>query len=260
VTGADDWISEAELHAHLDGELEAERCAAVQAFLAAHPEEATRARSYRHQAALIARVYGPLLDRPVPAPMAAVTAPVAPRRRPGWRWLAAAAAAAVLLATGGAGSGWWLHDQLRPISAQEQGFVADAMSAHLVYAVEVRHPVEVGAGDEAHLVTWLSHRLGRSLTAPDLSAQGFELIGGRLLPATSGPAAQFMYQDPSGRRLTLYCRASSEAGETAFRIVGQGKLTALYWREAGIAWALLGELPRDELLRLGHLTYQALNS
>jgi anti-sigma factor RsiW len=166
----------------------------------------------------------------------------------------------VLLVAGGAGSGWWLHDRLRPISAQEQGFVADAMSAHAIYAVEVRHPVEVGAGDEAHLVTWLSHRLGRSLTAPDLAAQGFDLIGGRLLPASTGPAAQFMYQDASGRRLTLYCRASAEAGETAFRVVHQGKLTALYWRDAGIAWALLGELPRDELLRLGHLTYQALNS
>ncbi len=260
MTGAGDWIDEAELHAHLDGELEAERCAAVEAFLAAHPEEAARARSYRRHATLIARVYGPLLDRPVPAPIAVATAPPGPRHRAGWRQLAAVAAAAVLLVAGGAGSGWWLHDRLRPISAQEQGFVADAMSAHLVYAVEVRHPVEVGAGDEAHLVTWLSHRLGRSLTAPDLGAQGFELIGGRLLPASTGPAAQFMYQDASGRRLTLYCRASTEAGETAFRIVHQGKLTALYWRETGIAWALLGELPRDELLRLGHLTYQALNS
>ena len=261
MTGADDWISEAELHAHLDGELDAERCAAVQAFLAAHPEEAARARSYRQHAALIARVYGPLLDRPVPAPVGAATTPAPPRRPTRWRWLAASAAAALALLAGGAGSGWWLHDQLRPISAPAQSFVADAIDAHLVYAVEVRHPVEVGAGQEAHLVTWLSHRLGLSLTAPDLAAQGFELIGGRLLPASTGAAAaQLMYQDTTGRRLTLYCRATSEPGETSFRIVHRGKLTALYWREDGTAWALLGELPRDELLRLGHLAYQALNS
>ena len=109
-------------------------------------------------------------------------------------------------------------------------------------------------------LTWLSHRLGLSLTAPDLTAQGFELIGGRLLPASTGPAAQFMYQDTSGRRLTLYCRATSEPGETSFRILHRGKLAALYWHDAGIAWALLGELPQAELLRLGHLAYQALNS
>jgi anti-sigma factor RsiW len=262
VTGAEDWISEAELHAHLDGELEAERCVAVQAFLADHPEAATRARSYRRHAALIARVYGPLLDRPLPAPLAAAAMSPAPARRPPrWRWLAASAAAALVLLAGGFGSGWWLHDELRPISAQAQSFVADAIDAHLVYAVEVRHPVEVGANQEAHLVTWLSRRLGLSLTAPDLTAQGFELIGGRLLPASTGAAAaQLMYQDASGRRLTLYCRATSEPGETSFRIMHRGKLTALYWREAGTAWALLGELPQDELLRLGHLAYQALNS
>ncbi len=261
MTGEGDWISEAELHAHLDGELEAERCAAVQAFLASHPEEAARARSYQRQAAQIARVYGPLLDRPVPAPVAAGPGVAPARRRHGWRWFAASAAAALALLATGAGSGWWLHDQLRPISAQAQSFVADAIDAHLVYAVEVRHPVEVGASQEAHLVTWLSHRLDRSLTAPDLGPQGFALIGGRLLPASTGAAAaQFMYQDPSGRRLTLYCRATSEPGETSFRIAHRGKLTALYWREDGTAWALLGELPQDELLRLGHLTYQALNS
>ncbi len=259
MTGAGDWISEAELHAHLDGELEAERCAAVLGFLASHPEEGARARSYRQHAALIARVYGPLLDRPLPAPLAAAPRPAAGRRPSRWRRLAAAAAALLLLA-GGAGSGWWLHERLRPVSAQAQSFVADAMAAHLVYAVEVRHPVEVGAGEAAHLVTWLSHRLGRPLTAPDLSAEGFELIGGRLLPASTGPAAQLMYQDASGRRLTLYARAATEPGETAFRIVHDGKLTALHWREPDTAWALLGELPQDELLRLGHLAYQALNS
>jgi anti-sigma factor RsiW len=135
------------------------------------------------------------------------------------------------------------------------------MDAHLVYAVEVRHPVEVGANREAHLLAWLSRRLGLSVAAPDLTAQGFDLIGGRLLPASTGaPAAQLMYQDASGRRLTLYCRATTEPGETAFRILHRGKLTALYWREDGTAWALLGELPRDQLLRLGHLAYQGLNS
>ena len=261
MTGADDWISEAELHAHLDGELEADRCAAVQAFLASHPEEAARARSYREQAAMIGRVYGPLLDRPVPPRIAADPATAATRRpTPRWRRLAAGVAAALVLLAAGAGSGWWLHDRLRPISAQAQTLVADAMDAHRVYAVEVRHPVEVGASQEAHLVTWLSRRLGLSLTAPDLAAQGFELIGGRLLPSSTGPAAQFMYQDTSGRRLTLYCRAVSEPGETSFRILQQGKLAALYWREDGTGWALLGEVPRDELLRLGHLAYQALNS
>ena len=88
MTDPSRWIDEAELHAHLDGELDAERCAAVESFLAAHPEEAARARSHRRHTRLIARAYGPLLERPIPARMVAtVLAPVRrqspPRRAAG---------------------------------------------------------------------------------------------------------------------------------------------------------------------------------
>jgi len=258
VTEPDRWIKEGELHAHIDGELHAERCAEVEAFLAAHPEEAARARSYRRHKALLARAYGPLLERPVPARMAALALPPARRTALGWRRLAVAAAAAVLLFAGGTGSGWWLRDRSAAPLAPAPSFVADALSAHQVYTVEVRHPVEVGAGQADHLVTWLSRRLGFQLAAPDLRAQGFELVGGRLLPAPTGPAAQLMYQDASGRRVTLYCRASVDPAETAFRFAREGQLTALWWRDHGQAWALLGELPREELLRLAHRVYQTL--
>jgi anti-sigma factor RsiW len=172
--------------------------------------------------------------------------------------LAAAAAASVLLLAGGVGTGWWLHDRAAPIAPQEPAFVVDAFSAHQVYAVEVRHPVEVGADQTDHLAAWLSRRLGFPLSVPSLTGQGFELVGGRLLPSTIGPAAQLMYQDASGRRLTCYIRASADPEETAFRFAREGGLLAFYWRDRGQAWALLGELPRDELLRLAHTVYRTL--
>ena len=80
----------------------------------------------------------------------------------------------------------------------------DAIAAHRTFSVETRHPVEVGANEEAHLVQWLSKRLGHRLIVPDLGALGFRLIGGRLLPADSGPAAWFMYEDGKGTRLSCY--------------------------------------------------------
>ena len=257
MSGPAPWLGEAELQAYLDGELDAARGAAVEGFLAAHPEQAERIRSLGRQTRLIARAYGPLLERPLPPALAALglRAIQPPARR--WRQLAAAAAVALAL-LGGAGAGWWWrgHGIAAPAEA---GFIADAVSAHQVYAVEVRHPVEVGADQSDHLVTWLSRRLGLALAAPDLAGQGFELVGGRLLPAAQGPAAQLMYQDASGRRLTLYVRPSVDPmAETAFRFAREGELTALYWRDQGGAWALLGELPRDDLLRLAHLVYQAL--
>jgi anti-sigma factor RsiW len=67
--------------------------------------------------------------------------------------------------------------------------------AHAVYLPEKRHPVEVAAAEQDHMVQWLSKRLGKPLKIPQLGAQGFELVGGRLLPGDSGARAQFMFQN-----------------------------------------------------------------
>ena len=261
MTGRAEWVSETELQAYLDGELDDDRARAVELFIAEHPDEAARARRYRRQMVLLRRAYRPLLERPIPPSMPRTLQATAQgsRERRGTR-LAAIAAAGLLLLAASAGSGWWLRGVVPADAPLEQAFVSDAVAAHLTFAVEVRHPVEVGRDEEDHLVTWLSRRLGVQLTAPDLRTPGWELVGGRLLPASVGPAAQFMYQDATGRRVTLYVRAAADPEETAFRFARHDPLSAFYWQEGGAAWALLGELPRSELLRLAHAVYRELNS
>jgi anti-sigma factor RsiW len=110
-----------------------------------------------------------------------------------------------LLVVGGIG-GWAAPDATTtlvlstptaPAAAAARMITADAIAAHR-RTFSVRHPVEVGAGQEAHLVQWLSKCLGRPLVVPDLAAVGFRLMGGRLLPAEDGPAAQFMYENGKG--------------------------------------------------------------
>jgi hypothetical protein len=101
---------------------------------------------------------------------------------------------------------------------------------HAVYSPEVRHPVEVGAAEQEHLVNWLSKRLGAKLRAPLLTREGYELVGGRLLPGDSGAVAQFMYQDAKGKRLTLYVsRLAAENRDTAFRFSQEDKVAVFYW-------------------------------
>jgi anti-sigma factor RsiW len=136
----------------------------------------------------------------------------------------------------------------------------NAAIAHVVYSPEVRHPVEVGADQETHLVQWLSKRLGTPLKVPHFSAEGFDLVGGRLLPGEQGPVAQFMYQDAQGRRLTLYVRTdAAENRETAFRYTLEGKVSVFYWLDGRLGYALSGELPREQLLRIAEAAYKQLN-
>ncbi|OPH13143.1 anti-sigma factor family protein, partial [Azospirillum brasilense] len=156
--------------------------------------------------------------------------------------------------------GWWLRGWSGGVGGGGAAFVADAVAAHRVFAVEVRHPVEVGADQETHLVGWLSKRLGKPLRAPRLAGKGYDLVGGRLLSDAQGPAAQLMYQDAAGRRITLYIRPASGAPDTSFRFAQDGNVQAFYWRDNGLAWAVTGDLDRVTLSAIAEEVYGALNS
>jgi anti-sigma factor RsiW len=160
----------------------------------------------------------------------------------------------------GGAIGWAMHGKDAAKSVAPLALAQQAAIAHVVYTPEVLHPVEVGAAQEAHLVKWLSKRLGADVKAPQLGAVGYELVGGRLLPSNSGPAAQFMYQDARGQRLTLYVRTDAqEQHETAFRYAQEGKVGVFYWLDGSLGYALSGELERQQLLRVAEAVYHGLN-
>jgi anti-sigma factor RsiW len=128
---------------------------------------------------------------------------------------------------------------------------------------EVRHPVEVDASQQQHLVQWLSKRLNRPLKVPVLSATGYDLVGGRLLPGDGGARAQFMYQNAAGERVTLYIGAVEGAKqkgmeETAFRYAREGSIDTFYWVDQGFGYALSGKLPRQALLQMAEAVYKQL--
>lgn len=169
------------------------------------------------------------------------------------------ATAAALFALG-LGLGWGFGRGLGPdtVAAGKATLLSEAQLAYAVYSVEVRHPVEVGASESEHLMAWLSKRLGRTLAAPDLSARGFDLVGGRLLPSETGPAAQLMYEDASGLRLTLYITAMP-GNESAFRFArSEAGVSSLVWLEGGYGCAISAPLERAELWPIAQTAYEAL--
>ncbi len=130
----------------------------------------------------------------------------------------------------------------------------------MVYTPEVRHPVEVRADEEAHLVRWLTKRLDAPVKAPNPNALGYRLVGGRLLPAEgASPAAHFMYEDAQGKRVTLYVRRNPSADRsTAFRFTQLGNVRLFYWIDGPLGYALVAEFEREPLLTLANTVYQQL--
>lgn len=243
-------VTDTDLHAYADDRLDTGRRALVEQWLAGHPADAERVRAWQQQRDGLHALFDPALDEPVPESLHAQP----PRRRA----LLLQATAMIATAVIGGVLGWSLRGER--VVLESASLPQQAALAHLVYAPEVLHPVEVGASEETHLVAWLSKRLGAPVRAPHLGEAGFDLIGGRLLPGDGGPAAQFMYQDRSGRRLTLYVRSAAAGNnETAFRFAQEDRVGVFYWVDGPFGYALSGELERPQLLRVAEIVYRALN-
>jgi len=222
--------------------------AELAALAAADPGVAARLAEWDRQDAALRTLYPPVADEPLPERLRAALTE-APRSR---LW-PAAAAAAVLLALGFAG-GWFAGRIAGPAGGD---LAQAALRSHATYVVETAHPVEVAADEEAHLIRWLSKRLGQELRAPDLAAEGFRLIGGRLLPGDAGPAALLMYEDALGRRLSLYL-TRAEGSPEDLRFAEAPGAQAFWWIDGNLGCALVGDLPRDTLRRLAIAAYHGL--
>lgn len=278
-------VNEADLHAYVDQQLAQPRLAEVQAYLQLNPQQAGLVRQWQQDAEALRALLAPVLAEPLPprlvrsqTPLLLKALPQAAARE--WRsrhqWPhppVAAAAALLVVALLGAGGGWYARGwagAVNPAGADRSlaaaqpltGFVQRAAVAHAVYSPEVRRPVEVGADQEQQLVTWLSKRLGVPLKAPALAPLGYQLVGGRLLPGEAGAVAQFMYQDGSGQRLTLYVsrEVTQAAGQprTAFEFAQVGPTQVFYWVDHGFGYALSGGVPRETLQQVSQEVYRQL--
>jgi anti-sigma factor RsiW len=240
-------VTEHELHAYIDGELPPERIGAVEAWLATHREDATRVAEWRAQADAIRARYGVLEGAPARFDLDRLM------RQPRlWRSIAAVAVLVAFLAGGIVG--WMVHGASAAAPSRFDIFTSQALEAHKVYVVEVRHPVEVTGSERAHLVQWLSKRLDYELRVPNLEDIGLRLIGGRLLPGPFGPAAFCMYEGPSGERFTIYY-ARTDAPASALRYRDTDRFAAVYWAERGLGYVVSGPEDRARLMAVSQAVY-----
>ena len=257
MTGVPGPVGEDDLMAYVDGRLSPEGAWAVSAYLAVHPEAQERVSQYIEdrdalRASCGAQVTGTILARLRVAQLLAESRRWRPRR------LAQIAVVICLIALGGIG-GWTVRDIVPRLGLLESAVIAgtiitEAIAAHRTFTVEVRHPVEVAADQKAHLVQWLSKRLGRPLVVPDLTATGFRLMGGRLLPAENGPAAQLMYENGTGGRLTVYLRTGIEGEAKLYR--DDKGIGAFYWADEGLGCVIVGEADHAALRRTAESAYE----
>jgi len=241
-------IAEEDLHAYVDGLLDAERRAAVDGHLQADAETAERVGIYAAQRQDLRAALSAGAGEPVPPSLnlgRLLEEKLSQRRRP-WR----AAAAILLAACLGAGGGWLAGR--RPVTGID-AIAREAAMSYTVYAADKRRPVEVWATQKDDLARWLTNRLNRPVAPPDLSSLQYELLGGRLVATSHGPAALFMYENPRGVRLAIYVRPTPDGETTPIKATDVNDVDGSTWIERGMGYSLIAAEPSDRLEALARL-------
>ena len=233
---------EHDLQAYVDGQLDDDARAAVERYLALHPESAEQVKQWQQDAQrLRAALEGVRMPGANPA-----LDPVALRARRAERARMRFAMAASFVFCIGLGTfggwqarGWNAAPPIAPMS--------DAVEAYRMMVVDQTAKVDYRPTSAGDLQGWLTRRVGASAKLPDLSTAGFRPVGGRLFATDSGAtAAMVLYEDDAGRTLSFYLRPA----ESEHRLLpaGQrvdGSLLARYGSVRGLNFAVVG--PADSL-------------
>ncbi|MFC0805989.1 MULTISPECIES: anti-sigma factor family protein [Sinorhizobium] len=253
-------VSDDDLHAYVDGHLAQPERERIESWLEKQPAKAEEVRQWQAQATALKQHFASYArsgeeDRSLIS---------ARRKSRSTGWASAVPtlrrlAAGLLIFAAGALAGAYGPDLVAPppeSADASEALPRQAQSAFLIYASEVRHPVEVGASEREHLATWLGKRLDYGLKIPDLSSLGFSLVGGRLVPVNDTAGAMLMYEDVTGERLTVLLGRNPENRETSFRISSRGEVETFYWIDGEIGYAVTGEVPRALLQKVADECYR----
>jgi anti-sigma factor RsiW len=258
-------VSEAELHGLVDGNMDRGRREAVQAFLAASPEDAARVETWRRLNDTIRAAFAPVETEPLPWSLPGAPGPegVAPTGHAAggqaeasgshsWRarWFARliglSFASGALLATGAAYlAGRVSAPEAAPPSSEGpplagMNFVTRARSA--LRAIEP--PSDAVSGREA---------AGKDAAVPilpNLPVEGLKLAGIRAMPGEQGQMSCLIYARADEAKIALCAEKAGDPGETLPRMSGNFPSAALHWRQRGANYALVGALPEAELRSL----------
>jgi len=121
----------------------------------------------------------------------------------------------------------------------------DLIEAHL-RSLMAEHLTDVPSSDRHTVKPWFNGRLDLSPPVPDLVADGFPLIGGRLEHLDERNAAALVYR----RRqhvINLFVWPSPDAADRSVHSARHNGYTVLEWTKAGIGYAAVSDLNAEEL-------------
>lgn len=248
MTSKKNTVSDIELQAFIDNELDSVRHAEIEILIRNNPELQLKAREYMQINQGLKDLFQHHLNEKTPEKLTEIIKIQSSNN------ILSQVASLFIAVIIGLVLGWYSRGEIqtqKTVQPLTQQIIQDAFSYHAVYTPEIKHPVEVSSEHEEHLVKWLSKRLKTPVKAPDFSFAGFELLGGRLLSSDSNPAAQFMYENSQGQRLTLFTRQKRDnENQTEFRYARKNNMNGFYWTDNNLSFVILSEISKNKIYEL----------
>jgi anti-sigma factor RsiW len=232
-----DPITEADLHAFVDSQLDMTRRMEVEDHLARHPEVAARVMvDLRARDALELAFGGRLARHP---PMQVLDAARRLERGLVWRPLGRRlrrAVAAVLLM----GVGWFAHAQVGLFeiadslaSSTPPAFVEDARHSHQTALVRTRMVSQPQAGDydPAEILA------ETGIALPELPPE-WRVVDAQVFPSHLGHSVELALETETLGRVSIFAARSQSFGVTAPTLARSAKGATVYWQSGELVYAL----------------------
>ena len=239
-----------ELHAYLDGALDAVHSSKVEARLAANPEIAAQFADFKADKMMLQQVFGPLAERPLPPDWTARLAASKPRRSTLFGApLMGAIAASLLLAL----TGYYTLSHTRTGSEE---IVAAAMRERAV--VNSHEDFSVSDATARAYDKSLSEVVGANVKVPDMRKLGYRLTAMKLRHESGATSAEIVYRGDTGHLFTLYMRQSD--GHVRFDQFERAGLRVCVWQDDQVAMVMTGDESTAAMQRLASLAYSGLST
>lgn len=181
-----------------------------------------------------------LAGTPVPQPsrFAGMGAALA-ARLPNLRQVAAILVAAALSA---AATAWWMQG-----AATQHALAHNVLAAHMRSLLQ-DNPVQVASLDTHTVKPWFAGRLEYTPLVKDLSAEGFQLVGGRLDFVDGKRVAALVYRRRLHQISVFIWPARHDEGGSALAHIGGYNVIA--WNKGGMSFWAVSDLNGGELAEL----------
>jgi anti-sigma factor RsiW len=235
------------LHALLDGELDAGHAREVEAHVASCARCAAALQGFREMRQAMSganlRLAAPdslrqRIEAAIPAPQRRAATPSRRSLLQGFAFgtvLSAAAAASLVFVV------------VR--SDQDQRIMGDVVSAHL-RSLQAEHLTDVPSSNQHTVKPWFNGKLDVAPPVPDLTAQGFTLLGGRLDYIDGKTVAAIVYR----RRvhiINLFVAQAVGSEHVAARNEMVQGFNIRLWTEQGLRFIAISDISADELQEFG---------